>query len=107
MKLTDTRPMPFTYALQCDKCAVVTQYDELGYEEFVHIEHHCGYATLDDDGSHIEVDLCFQCFKTLIGPYWRIRSNWISDLQVKKRGNTDMRISSRIESTNSDRGRKV
>jgi hypothetical protein len=81
MKLTDVRPAPFTYALQCDKCAVVLEHDALGFDEFVHIENHCGYATVEDDGSHIEVDLCFPCFKALIGPYWRVRSNWISPLQ--------------------------
>ena len=84
MRIQDVKPVSFTHMIRCDKCGSEKKDGGLGFEEFASIEHHCGYTTVEDDGNHIELDLCYPCFKELLGPYWRMRSNWIDNLQAKQ-----------------------
>lgn len=74
MKLLDVKPEPFVQLIRCDKCGAEKQHDEMGFEEFVSIDHQCGYTTVEDDGKHVQVDLCYACFKEMLGPYWRVKS---------------------------------
>lgn len=80
MKILDAKPVSFVQLIRCDKCGAEKQHDKMGFEEFVSIDHHCGYSTIEDDGKHVQVDFCFACFKETLGPYWRVRSDWISAL---------------------------
>lgn len=81
MKLLDAKPAPFVQLIRCDKCGDEKQHEELGFEEFVCIDHHCGYTTVEDDGKHVQVDLCYACFKEMLGPYLRVKYNGITAIE--------------------------
>lgn len=36
-------------------------------------------TTIEDDGKHVQVDLCYACFKEILGPYWRVKSDSIGE----------------------------
>lgn len=74
MRIKDVKPESFIHTVRCDKCGTEKQHDEIGFDEFVILDHSCGYATGDHDGDRIEVDMCFDCFKEVLGPYWRSKS---------------------------------
>lgn len=79
MKLLDVKPEPFVQLIRCDKCGAEKQHGEMGFEEFISIDHQCGYTTIEDDGKHVQVDLCYACFKEILEPYWRVKSDWIGE----------------------------
>lgn len=80
MRVMDVKPTPFVQSIRCDRCGVENHHEDLEFAEFVSIDHRCGYATIQNDGKHIQVDLCYACFKEVLGPYWQVKSDWIGAL---------------------------
>lgn len=54
--------------LICDGCSLETSIDA-GYEfnEFISIEHSCGYGAIHGDGKQLSIDLCQHCFAGMCG----------------------------------------
>ena len=61
---------------RCDKCQKEATYEEdpMEFQEFISISHPCGPMT-PHDGSTAEIDLCFDCAETLLGPFWNIKDH--------------------------------
>jgi hypothetical protein len=59
-------------SITCDACKkeVDVNEDPMEAQEFVHIDHECGYSS-GDDGTHWQVDFCYECAKRILGPFWR------------------------------------
>lgn len=45
-------------------------------QEFLHINHGCGFGSIFGDLNTIECDLCQHCVKDLLGPLLRITGIW-------------------------------
>jgi len=54
--------------LICDGCGLEAGVEE-GYEfeEFITIEHRCGYGAIHGDGKQLSIDLCQHCFAGMCG----------------------------------------
>ncbi|GAA5133031.1 hypothetical protein [Thalassotalea piscium] len=62
--------------LVCDGCGLrATTEGDYEFQEFISIEHHCGYGSIHGDGKRIEIDLCQQCFADMCGGTLRITDN--------------------------------
>lgn len=48
-------------------------------QEFVSIRHQCGYGSVFEDGDTIEIDICQNCFKKLLGEFVRTTDQFIPD----------------------------
>lgn len=59
--------------LICDACGLEA-YADAGYEfqEFITIEHKCGYGAIHGDGRQLSIDLCQQCFADMCGETLKI-----------------------------------
>lgn len=56
--------------LTCDRCGrVVPESDHAEWSETLRLRFTGGYGSIFGDGSKVEVDLCQQCVKELIGPF--------------------------------------
>jgi hypothetical protein len=63
-------------AIVCDACKV--SYDDtVEMQEFLSFKNTGGYGSIFGDGYNIEIDLCQQCQKSLLGNYLRITRGWI------------------------------
>ena len=56
-------------SITCDLCKKEYFFDhtmksDMEIEEFVSINHTCGFASIIDDGKVISIDLCQYCFKS-------------------------------------------
>jgi hypothetical protein len=60
-------------SITCDKCKKVYS-DIFEIQEFIEIEKIGGYASVFEDGTKIELDLCQHCFKDILGNYIRIKN---------------------------------
>ena len=58
----------------CDCCKVETD-DPIEMQEFLHFENNCGFNSIWGDGSRVELDLCQECTKKLLGDYIRVYTN--------------------------------
>lgn len=58
-------------AIVCDKCGFETSASDVEFHEFISIQHRCGYASIHEDGSLIEADLCQNCFAQMCSGYIR------------------------------------
>lgn len=62
----------------CDVCKKSFSYDsreidELSeIQEFISINHKCGYGSVFGDGNKVKLDMCHNCFNNLLGKYIRI-----------------------------------
>jgi hypothetical protein len=68
MKTFKTVTMQKVTTLVCDGCGLEVNADG-GYEfqEFISINHDCGYGSIHGDGNQIDIDLCQQCFADMCG----------------------------------------
>lgn len=74
MQIKDVRPASFVKQIRCDRCDRLAEVGdaELGFQEFVSIDLKAGYASIFGDGNHVQVDLCQQCLKDVLGRWLRI-----------------------------------
>lgn len=40
--------------------------DTLQYQEMIHIDHTCGYGSIVEDGKHIKLDICQDCWVDML-----------------------------------------
>ena len=70
---------------KCDKCDRIflakNQDDIFEMREFLHHRNTGGYGSVFGDGAAVELDLCQDCVKEVLGPYLRVGLDW-----VKKEG---------------------
>jgi hypothetical protein len=68
MKTFETVTTQKVISMVCDGCGLEASKDD-GYEfqEFITINHRCGYGSIHGDGNKIETDLCQQCFADMCG----------------------------------------
>jgi len=60
-------------AVVCDGCGLETSTDgDYEFQEFITINHHCGYGSIHGDGKKINIDLCQQCFGDMCGDTLRV-----------------------------------
>jgi hypothetical protein len=63
-------------SITCDVCK--KEYDnykdKFNYEiyEFIHISKDCGYGSVFGDDEEIEIDICQNCLKEILGKYIRM-----------------------------------
>ncbi len=57
--------------LTCDKChkKVAQGADGCEFQEFISINHHCGYSSVFEDNAKLTLDLCQHCFKAMCGDF--------------------------------------
>ena len=64
-------------SIQCDKCKKIidpkNQNDFIDFQEMINISQTCGYGSIFGDMNTIEVDLCQNCFKEIMGDFIRIK----------------------------------
>ncbi len=54
--------------LVCDGCGLKSRADDdFEFNEFISIDHHCGYSSIHGDGNKMSVDLCQHCFADMCG----------------------------------------
>lgn len=58
------------YVCNCCKKSVTIQDDPLEAQEFMIFENHCGYGSVFGDGTVIELCLCQDCTKRILGHYF-------------------------------------
>ena len=73
MKTFETVTIQKITSMICDGCGLEASTDD-GYEfqEFITINHPCGYGSIHGDGHKIETDLCQQCFADMCGDSLRV-----------------------------------
>lgn len=83
----------------CDGCGLEAKEDsDYEFQEFITINHHCGYGSINGDGNQIETDLCQQCFADMCGDSLRIADeSYISNATEDDDENSE---SSRLEYSN-------
>jgi len=58
----------------CDRCgrSAENESSNFEFEEYLSIDHICGYESIIGDGTRFQLDLCQHCVKELLCPYARI-----------------------------------
>ena len=72
MRIFEEKPGVYrVWKKTCDKCGKSATRDEdpFEFQEFLHWENDCGYNSVFGDGSGLEIDLCQNCVKEVLGPY--------------------------------------
>lgn len=59
-------------SITCDVCKTTHSTDEMYTDEFFSFNSIGGYTSVFGDGNQIEIDVCQDCFKKLLGNYARI-----------------------------------
>lgn len=63
----------------CDCChKPADPSDTMDYQEWFSTTISCGYAAILGDGNVYELDLCQECTEKVLGPYLRLRHNYIT-----------------------------
>jgi len=74
--------------LVCDKCGLQVLKGDDEYNEFICIEHHCGYGSILEDGKLAHIDICQRCFVETLGDYLylsdRINPEWTDFFEGEK-----------------------
>jgi antitoxin CcdA len=95
MKTFETVTTQKVTSMVCDGCGLEASTDD-GYEfqEFITINHRCGYGSIHGDGKKIETDLCQQCFADMCGDSLRrVDDNAISNATE----DNEINVSSKLE----------
>lgn len=59
--------------LVCDGCGLEANADgDYEFQEFISINHDCGYGSIHGDGNQIDIDLCQKCFADMCGNVLRV-----------------------------------
>lgn len=56
----------------CDRCQKSVEASAPDFDSYTTIRHTCGYGSVWKDGQTIELDLCEECLKVLVGDVCRI-----------------------------------
>lgn len=76
MKNFKSKSVNILSAFVCDKCgrqAIIDDIDSFEAEEFISIEHVCGYQSIFEDGATASIDLCQHCFKDTLGAWLTLK----------------------------------
>lgn len=77
MKKFKSKSVKVLSAFVCDKCgmqAIIDDTNSFEAQEFISIEHFCGYQSIFDDGVTAAIDLCQHCFKETLGAWVSVKS---------------------------------
>ena len=55
----------------CDMCGE-TEAGPMELMEWIHIQHHCGYASVFGDNQTYEIDICQKCIQKNLYPYMNL-----------------------------------
>jgi len=58
-------------SISCDRCgsSAENEPNNFEFEEFLSIDHACGYGSIIGDGTRLQLDLCQHCVKELLLPF--------------------------------------
>jgi len=61
-------------SITCDRCgrSAENEPNNFEFEEFLSIDHVCGYGSIIGDGTRLQLDLCQHCVKELLLPFVRL-----------------------------------
>jgi len=61
-------------SIACDRCgrSAENESKNLEFEEYLSIDHACGYGSIIGDGIRLQLDLCQYCVKELLSPFARL-----------------------------------
>ena len=62
MKKYEKASVEFVSELICDRCGLHVVKGDYEYNEFICIEHRCGYGSILEDGKLVCIDICQRCF---------------------------------------------
>lgn len=73
MKTFETVTTQKLTSMVCDGCGLEASKDaDYEFQEFITINHRCGYGSIHGDGNKIEADLCQKCFADMCGDTLRV-----------------------------------
>lgn len=95
MKTFETVTTQKLTSMVCDGCGLEASKDaDYEFQEFITINHRCGYGLIHADGTQIATDLCQQCFADMCGDSLRrVDDNAISNATE----DNEMNVSSKLE----------
>ena len=70
--ITKLEQVKYFDSLTCDRCKKQIN-DSMQLQEAISLQFTGGYDSVFDDGATVEVDLCQDCLKDLIGEFCRIK----------------------------------
>lgn len=89
MKSFKTRKVLDCTAIQCDRCGHCSNAEGETMSNFTCIDFEATWGSAFGDGNHVEVDLCHQCAKELLGEWLRITpSQWVGGSGRRSRGSS-------------------
>ena len=61
-------------SIVCDCCgrSARNESGDFEFQEFLSINHDCGYGSIIGDGVKFQIDLCQHCFKEFLLPYAKL-----------------------------------
>lgn len=66
--------------IKCDICGKVYEYDSpfgsMEIDEFLQIDHTCGFGSVFVDSKKISCDICQRCLKEKLGEFLKIQKGW-------------------------------
>lgn len=71
-RLLDVQPKSYVKQLTCDRCGRTASVDDIEFHSFVSLDFDCTWGSALGDGNHIDLDLCHDCVKVVLGPWLRI-----------------------------------
>lgn len=77
MKKFKRKSVKILSAYVCDKCgmqAIIDDTNSFEAQEFISIEHDCGYQSIFEDCATATIDLCQHCFKETLGAWVKVKS---------------------------------
>ncbi|MBH9553971.1 hypothetical protein [Inhella gelatinilytica] len=76
-RLLDVQPKSYVKQLTCDRCGRTASVDDHEFHSFVSLDFDCTWGSALGDGNHVDLDLCHECVKAVLGPWLRISaSGW-------------------------------
>lgn len=98
MKTFETVTTQKLTSMVCDGCGLEASMDgDYEFQEFITINHRCGYGSIHGDGTQIATDLCQQCFADMCGDSLRrVDDNAVSNATE----DNEINASSKLEYSN-------
>lgn len=76
--------------LICDGCALTASAGiDYEFNEFISIEHQCGYNSIHGDGKQINIDLCQQCFGDMCGDTLKVTDKTNAHIKYSDNSNKE------------------
>ena len=67
MKHFEDKVVKVISKLTCDSCGEEAIPEDYTFQEFISVNHRCGYDSIHGDGNQLSIDLCQQCFADMCG----------------------------------------